>query len=416
MSLSHGRSWSMRPLIVGVAAMTAAMAACARHVAPTPAPSAEWVASWAPSQQLVESRNLPPAPGLTGSTLRQVLRLSIGGSAVRFHFSNVFGTSPVELRAVHVARSAGASAIQPGTDRALAFAGRPSVAIAAGGAVVSDPLDLALAPFSDLTVSIAFGATSADVTGHPGSRATSFLETGDWSTAAALPDAVKTEHWYVLSGADVVADEGSAAIVALGNSITDGRGSGTDKNDRWTDDLARRLQADLRTAHVAVLNAGLGGNAVLRGGLGPTALSRLDRDVTAPAGVRWLVVLEGVNDIGNARGADTVAAIAGELIAAYQRIIAVAHAHRLRAYGATILPFGGSFYDGPGREAARQAVNRWIRTSGAFDAVIDFDAVMRDSLEPARLRPDGDSGDHLHPSEAGYQRMADAIDLTLFTR
>jgi len=415
MRTSHWRSWSTGTRLAAITAMAAALTACARHGAP--APSANWVASWAPSQQLVEPRNLPPAPGLTGSTLRQVLRLSIGGRAVRFHFSNVFGASPVALNAAHVALSAGGSAIRPESDRALTFGGRSSVAIAAGEAVVSDPLDLALAPFTDLTVTIAFGATSADVTGHPGSRATSFLQAGDWSTAAALPGAVKTEHWYVLSGADVVADDASAALVALGNSITDGRGSGTDQNDRWTDNLARRLRADPRTAHVAVLNAGLGGNAVIRGGLGPTALSRLDRDVAAPAGARWLIVLEGVNDIGNTRDSAAVAAIAGELIAAYQRIIAVAHEHGLRAYGATILPFGGSNYDtGPAREVARQAVNRWIRTSGAYDAVIDFDAVMRDSLNPARLRADGDVGDHLHPNETGYHLMADAIDLALFAR
>ena len=407
----------MRPLVLAVAVLTSLVPACARHVAPTPAPNTNWVASWAPSQQLVEPRNLPPAPGLSGSTLRQVAHLSIGGRGLRLHFSNVFGTGPVALNAVHLALSAGGSAIRPETDRALTFGGRPSVAIAAGEAVVSDPLNIALGPFSDLTVTIAFGATSADVTGHPGSRATSYLQAGDWSTATELPSAVKTEHWYILSGADVIADDGSAAVVVLGNSITDGRGSGTDKNDRWTDNLARRLQADPRTAHVAVLNAGLGGNTVIRGGLGPTALSRVERDVIAPAGVRWLVVLEGVNDIGNTRDSSAVAVIAGELIAAFQRIIAVAHEHGLRAAGATILPFGGSFYDtGPAREVARQAVNRWIRTSGAYDAVIDFDAVMRDSLNPARLRPDGDTGDHLHPNEAGYRMMADAIDLGLFTR
>ena len=406
----------MRPLVLAVAVLTSLVPACARHVAPTPAPNTNWVASWAPSQQLVEPRNLPPAPGLSGSTLRQVAHLSIGGRGLRLHFSNVFGTGPVALNAVHLALSAGGSAIRPETDRALTFGGRPSVAIAAGEAVVSDPLNIALGPFSDLTVTIAFGATSADVTGHPGSRATSYLQAGDWSTATELPSAVKTEHWYILSGADVIADDGSAAVVVLGNSITDGRGSGTDKNDRWTDNLARRLQADARTARVAVLNAGLGGNTVIRGGLGPTALTRVERDVIAPAGVRWLVVLEGVNDIGTARGAEAVSAIAGELIAAYQQIIGVAHQHGLRAYGATILPFGGSNYDAPDREAARQTVNRWIRTSGAYDAVIDFDAVMRDSLTPARLRPDGDTGDHLHPNEAGYRMMADAIDLALFTR
>lgn len=406
----------MRPALVAVAALTAVLSVCARHVAPAPSPSANWVGSWYAAQQLVEPRNLPPAPGLSGSTLRQVVHLSIGGRGLRLHFSNVFGTSPVSMTSVHVALSAGGGAIGAETDRALSFGGRPSVTIAPGGSVASDPLDLSLAPFTDLAVSIAFGATSADVTGHPGSRATSYLQAGNWAAAVELPAAVRTEHWYVLSGADVVADDGSAAVVVLGNSITDGRGSGTDKNDRWTDNLARRLQADPRTAHVAVLNAGLGGNTVLRGGLGPTALSRLDRDVAEPAGARWLVVLEGVNDIGTARGTAVVGAVAGELIDAYQRIIGMAHQHGLRVYGATILPFGGSSYDDPDREAARQAVNRWIRTSGAYDAVVDFDAVMRDPLNPTRLRPDGDTGDHLHPNEHGYGIMADAIDLALFTR
>jgi lysophospholipase L1-like esterase len=416
MMMDHGGSRSTRPLLVAVAALTTLLAACVRPVATPSAPSANWVGSWNAAQQLVEPRNLPPAPGLSGSTLRQVVHLSIGGSRVRFHFSNVFGDGPVALDAVHVAVSAGGSAIRPETDRAVTFEGRPSVAIAAGASAVSDPLDVALAPFADLAVTIAFGQAPAAVTGHPGSRATTYLQAGDRSTAPDLPDAVKTEHWYILSGADVIAADGSAAVIALGNSITDGRGSGTDKNDRWTDDLARRLEADPRTAHVAVLNAGLGGNTVIRGGLGPTALSRLDRDVAAPAGARWLVVLEGVNDIGTARGSEAVAAIAGELIAGYQRIIAMAHEHGLRVYGATILPFGGSNYDAPDREAARQAVNRWIRTSGAYDAVIDFDAVMRDSLDPARLRAEADVGDHLHPSEAGYRLMADAIDLSLFAR
>jgi len=416
MQSNHGSLRLVGALLAAVAAL-AAPAGCARHAAPTPAPSANWVASWRPSQQLVEPRNLPPAPGLSGSTLRQVARLSIGGRGVRFQFSNLFGDGPLALDAVHVALSAGGSAIRPESDRALTFDGRPSALVAPGASVTSDPLDLALAPFADVAVTIAFGRTPAAVTGHPGSRATSFLQAGDLAAAPAMPDAVKTEHWYVLSGADVVAEAGSAAVIALGNSITDGRGSGTDKNDRWTDDLARRLQADPRTARVAVLNAGLGGNTVLRGGLGPTALTRLDRDVAGPAGARWLIVLEGVNDIGNTGDSSAVAAIAAELIAGYQRIIAMAHGHGLRVYGATILPFGGAHYDtGPAREAARQAVNRWIRTSGAYDAVIDFDAVMRDPLQPARLRPEADGGDHLHPNEVGYHLMADAIDLSLFGR
>jgi lysophospholipase L1-like esterase len=200
----------------------------------------------------------------------------------------------------------------------------------------------------------------------------------------------------------------------LGNSITDGRGSGTNRNDRWPDNLARRLQADPRTSHVAVLNAGIGGNAVLTGGLGPTALARLERDVLAQPGARWVIVLEGVNDIGAAGDSGAAAAVARNLPVAYREIIDRAHARGMRVYGGTITPFGGSQYDGVEREAARQAVNRWIRTSGAFDAVIDFDAALRDAAHASRLAPSTDTGDHLHPNEEGYRTMADAIDLALF--
>src|SRR5437764_743083 len=256
------------------------------------------------------------------------------------------------------------------------------------------------------------GAAWAAVTGHPGSRTTSYLRAGRWAGAPELAEAATTDHWYALAGLDVVGND--RAVVALGNSITDGRGSGTNRNDRWPDNLARRLQADTRTRHVAVLNAGIGGNTVLAGGLGPTALARLDRDVLAQQGVRWVILLEGVNDIGGARDSGSAAAVARELPLAYREIVDRVHARGLRIYGATITPFGGSHYDGAEREAARQAINRWIRTGGAFDAVIDFDAVLRDPAQPSRLLPLVDTGDHLHPNETGYRMMAAAIHLALF--
>jgi lysophospholipase L1-like esterase len=373
-----------------------------------------WVGTWTAPAQLTEPRNLPPPPGLSGSTLRQVIRVSLGGLRLRLRLSNRFGNAPVVVARARVARSAGASAIDTTSDRSLTFGGRSGVTIAPGDEVASDPIDLALAPRSALAVSLHFGAVASDVTGHPGSRTTSYLQSGDWTTARELPAAAPVERWYILTGAEVVAPRGSAAVITLGNSITDGRGSGTDRNNRWPDNLAGRLQSDPRLRHIAVLNAGIGGNAVVRGGLGPTALERLDRDVLEQRGARWLIVLHGVNDIGSARDSIAASGIADELIAAYREIVARSRARGLRVYGATILPFGGSFYFDPAREAARQRVNAWIRTSGAFDAVIDFDAVMRDSADPARLRADVDGGDHLHPNEAGYQRMADAIDLSLF--
>jgi lysophospholipase L1-like esterase len=373
-----------------------------------------WVGTWGTSPQLTEPRNLPPPPGLTGNTLRQIVQASIGGKKLRVRFSNAFGTSPVTISEAHMALSAGGSAIKTESDKALTFDGRPAVTIPPGKTILSDAFAFDLAPLSDVAVTIHFGGTSRDVTGHPGSRTTSYLQAGDSVSAADLPSATKTQHWYILNGIDVVAEKASAAVVTLGDSITDGRGSGTDKNDRWPDDLARRLQSEKSTADIAVLNEGIGGNCVLHGGLGPTALSRFDRDVLDQSGVRWLIVFEGVNDIGGSRGTNLL--VAQNLIAAFQKFIDQAHAKNIRVYGATITPFGGSFYDSPAHEAAKEEVNRWIRASGKFDAVIDFDAAMRDPRNPDHLLPTVDSGDHLHPNEAGYKIMAGAVDLKLFAQ
>ncbi len=371
-----------------------------------------WVGAWGSSPQLTELRNLPPPPGLTSNTLRQVVQLSIGGKKMRARFSNAFGNGPVTVIAAHVALSNGGGAIRSETDKALTFGGKSSVSIPAGEMIFSDPVGFDLAPLSDIAVTIHFGETSSNVTGHPGSRATSYLAPGDSVFAAAMPTASQTQHWYVLTGVDVEGDDSSAAVVTLGDSITDGRGSVTDKNTRWPDDLANRLQGNAGTRTVAVLNEGIGGNCVLRGGLGPTALSRFSRDVLGQDSARWLIILEGVNDIGGSVG--TNSPVAQDLIAALQKLADQAHAKNLRVYGATLTPFGGSFYDKPGHEAARQKVNDWIRKAGGFDAVIDFDAALRDPQNPSHLLPAADSGDHLHPNVKGYEIMAGAIDLKLF--
>jgi lysophospholipase L1-like esterase len=373
-----------------------------------------WVGTWSTAPQLVEPRNMPPDPGLSGNTLRQVVRVSLGGTRLRVRFSNEFSTGPVTMKAVHIAVSAGEGAIDTGTDQALKFGGQSEITMAPGAAMTSDPFDFILKPRTDLAITIHFGQTSPDVTGHPGSRTTSYLLTGEGISAEDCADAVRTDHWYIINGIDVMAPKSAAAVAVLGNSITDGRGSGPNKQNRWPDELSGRLQENVETREIAVLNMGIGGNCVLRDCLGPAALSRCDRDVIRQSRVRWLIILEGINDIGQTPDSEDADAIALGLIAAYEQMIDAAHADDIRVYGATLLPFAGSFYDKEYRLAAWKTVNEWIRNSGRFDAVIDLDAALRDPENPLHLLPAADTGDHLHPNETGHRMMAEAVDLTLF--
>ena len=382
-----------------------------------------WVATWGASQQIPDPQNALPAEDLHDATVRQIFHLSIGGSALRVHVSNAFGTEALHFTSVHVARplSPSSPAIDPATDRPLKFAGNPDVTVPSGAEFISDPVDDPVAPLSDLAVTFHLDVAPERETGHPGSRATSYYVHGDWVSAANLTEPKHVDRWYQVSEIDVQTAPGAAAIVALGDSITDGHGATTNGNDRWTDVLAVRLKASPATQNFGVSNQGIGGNHLLHDGLGPSALARFDRDVLAPAGVHWVIVFEGVNDLGGlARNGGVSpaehAALVQRVLAAYQQIISRAHAHSLRVYGATITPYVGSnyYHPGPLSEADRQAVNAWIRAPGHFDAVIDFDAVVRDPQHPDQLLPADDCGDHLHPSPAGYKAMADAIPLSLF--
>ncbi len=344
---------------------------------------------------------------------------------MRVHLSNAFGTEALHFTSVHIARAASASspAIDVASDRALMFAGSADVTVPPGAEFVSDALEFAVAPLSDVAVTFYLEMAPTRETGHPGSRATSYYEHGNAVSAATLADAKHVDHWYQVSEIDVQATPGAGTVVALGDSITDGHGATTNGNDRWTDVLAQRLQGSAETRNVGVSNQGIGGNHLLTDGLGPNALARFDRDVLAPAGVRWVIVFEGVNDLGGLARDDEVpaaehAARVQGVVAAYQQIIVRAHAHGLRVYGATITPYVGSTYYHPGplSEADRQAVNEWIRGAGHFDAVIDFDRVLRDPEHAERLLPEYDCGDHLHPSPAGYKAMGNAVSLALFAR
>lgn len=414
---------------VGVASHAIGAAGPGESANPPGSPG-HWVNTWVSMPQLTEPHNMPPPPFtedglvLADSTLRQTIRMSVGGHQMRLRFSNAFGGAALPITAVSVALpaggQAGVSAIEPGTARPVTFHGKPSVVVPVGAQMVSDPLDFTLAARANLTVTVylADGQASNDVTSHPGSRTTSHLLAGNQVQAEDLPGATPTDHWYFLSGVEVWSTRSTAGAVVLGDSLTDGRGSTTNLNNRWPDQLLDRLHSDRHPADVAVLNQGAGGNRVLNDGLGPNALARLDRDVLAQSAVEWLIVFEGVNDIGTAEATEVAQKqVTDDLIAAYDQIVVRAHAQGIRVYGATLLPFGGNTsYDDPAghREAARQAVNEWIRTSDRFDAVLDFDAVTRDPADPRQLLAALDEGDHLHLNPEGYRVLADAVPARLF--
>jgi lysophospholipase L1-like esterase len=384
-----------------------------------------WVGSWAASLQVPEPANALPPEELRDATLRQIVHLSVGGAELRVHLSNVFGTAPLDIDSVHIARplSPSGDKIDPTTDKPLTFGGSPDVMIPAGAEYISDPVDYPVTALSNLAISFHLQEPPAQQTGHPGSRATSYVVHGNLVSSAELPNATRVDHWYQIAAVDVTRPADAVSIVALGDSITDGHASTTDGNDRWTDVLAERLQGSLATNTIGVLNAGIGGNHLLVDGLGPNALARFNRDVLAQTGVHYVIVFEGVNDLGGLTRLSEMPvaeheALVARILSAYQQIILRAHAHGLEVIGATITPYAGSDYYHPTArdEVDRQAVNAWIRAPGHFDAVIDFDKVMRDPIHPDHMLPDYDSGDHLHPSPAGYRAMADAIPLSLFYR
>lgn len=405
------------------AALASLLTLCplAAHAAPC---APQWVAGWASSQMVPTGDNALPAGSLGGATLRQIIRSSVDGTGLRVRLSNAYGTAPLRIDGATLARAvkAGSAAIDPASLTALRFDGQAGVTIPAGAEYLSDPVDLPLRAFDDLAITLHYAQDPQGQTSHPGSRATSWLLAGDHLNDKDLAGAKAFQHWFTLSGLEVSRCETPRLIVALGDSITDGHGATDDGNDRWTDDFARLLQADPATRGLAIINQGIGGNRLLRDGLGPNALARLDRDVLVQPGASWVVVLEGINDLGTlTRDApvDEAAhqALVEQMIGAYRQIIARAHGRGIKAIGATVMPFMGNTYYHPDarNEADRQAVNRWIREKGHFDAVVDFDQAMRDPAQPDRLLPAYDIGDHLHPSPAGYRAMAQSIPLALFT-
>jgi lysophospholipase L1-like esterase len=322
------------------------------------------------------------------------------------------------LGAVHVALRAKDSAIVAGSDRTVTFSRESGFTIPPGASALSDPVDLDVAPLGELAVSVYVPAASGPPTIHTGGLHTTFIsKSGDATAQPSIEDGITTQSWYWLSSIEVLAPADAAAVVAFGDSITDGARSTPDADRSWPSRLARRVAANRDTANIAILNQGIGGNRVLRDNTGLNALARFDEDVLSLPGVKWLIVLEGINDIGQGARANALpenAVTAEELIAADRQMIERAHLRGIKVMGATLTPYGGAGYSSEKGEAMREALNTWIRTSGAFDAVVDFEAATRDPNHPKQYRPEFDSGDHLHPSDAGYQAMADAIDLAVF--
>jgi len=367
-----------------------------------------WVGTWSASPQAASS----PLE-LKGQTIRQIVRVSIGGKRVRVRLSNAFGAGPLVIGAAHVGLHGTGADVAAGSHRMLAFSGSPSTKIPPGAVAVSDPVSLRVPDLGDLAVSIYVPGSQVAATEHSVGLQTTYVSAeGDFSGADSLPTATTTQSLYFLTGVEVDAASSSRAIVTLGDSITEGNRSTADANKRWPDRLAERLHAQKGGGKVAVLNAGISGNRLLHDKDGSNALARLDRDVLVQSGARYLIVLLGINDIGFP-GAVT----AEQIIAGHRQIIVRAHAMGLKVYGGTLTPFQafmpGLYYTDVG-EAQRQVVNQWIRTSRAYDAVIDFDKAIRDPSNPSRILPAFDSGDNLHPNDAGYKAMADAINLSLF--
>lgn len=413
--------------------LVAALSSLAAQRTPLASPNERWVTTWATAQQLAPTRvafggrSEPPPPPpqarvpstLNEQTVRMIVRASLGGNRVRVRLSNALEKTPLRVGAAHIALRSQGAAILPASDRALTFGGRTATIVPPGAVVVSDPVELVVPRLSDVAVSLYLPEDTGPPTIHPDAMHTAYIAQGNTVGSATLNAVATTTAYLWLSALDVSAPANASAIVAFGDSITDGVGTTLDKNRAWPSLLAAKLSPASSVNATSVVNVGLSGNRLLRHGFGVSALARFDRDVLSLAGVRWMIVLLGINDI-------TFPAVPGmppsesvtadDLIWGLQQLIERAHVHGIRVAGATVMPVGGvSTYTESG-EAIRQSVNRWIRTSGAYDAVIDFDAAVRDPADPKRLRADFDPGDRVHPNDLGNEAMAAAIDVSVFRR
>jgi lysophospholipase L1-like esterase len=402
-------------LALGLAALPVMPATPARAASAQNPAGEHWVATWITSPV----KGLPKLT-LHDQTVRMIVHTSIGGDRFRVEFSNAFGDHSLFIGAAHLAIRAKGSSIVPGSDRTLTFNGSPSVTIPPGAPMLSDPVSLKAPPLADLAVSLYVPEAVVPFTEHSVALETTYISgPGNFTGAESIKPVHTNATWYWLSSVDAEAASNVCAIVGFGDSITDGYNSKLGANGSWPAQLAARFQANPATAHLAVVNAGISGNRVLHNFFGPDALARFDRDVLAQDGVKYVVILEGINDLGFPHEPPRFKlphqeVTAAQVIGGLRQLVERAHAHGIRVIGATLTPYKGSLYYSKEGEAKREAINRWIRTSGVFDGVVDFAAVIRDPKHPLRFLPAYDSGDHLHPNDVGYKAMADAINPALF--
>lgn len=374
-----------------------------------------WVGTWATAAMTIDGNNLPPSPGLANNSLRQIIQVSIGGEQVRLKLTNHYGNAAVEIKGVElaVAKTAGSSPdIDEKSSVSLTFGGKKTATIAKGSMLVSDAVNFPMTPRQNVAITIHYGASpSTNISGHSGSRTTSYLASGNTTNFAS---AAKTDHWYHILALETLATDDAGCVAVMGNSITDGRGSTTNQQNRWTDVFSRALLANEATNRLGVLNLGIGGNCVLFGGLGPTVTNRCQRDLFEQEGVKYIILFEGVNDFG---GSSNGVQTARSIIEVWKQIIRQAHQQGIRVIGATVTPFKNNSYYNADREAGRQKLNKWIMTTKMLDGAIDFAAMVCDPTNSEQLnRAYLFENDYLHPNANGYKLMGESIDLSLFSQ
>ncbi len=413
-----------------IRAFVLALALAVSSVAQSVATDGHWVTAWGNSEFApFRFLPIPSEPDIKDKTIRMVLRPTIGGEHLRVRLSNAFGTNTLTIGAAHIALTAEGSKIVPGTDRAVTFGGMTNIKVPAGAPVLSDPVDIPAKPFLEISISIYLPLNTPVSTWHVDAKHESYvLGPGNLTGSADLPSAEEKRAWFFLSSIDIWAPSSTTAIVAFGDSITAGAGRNPGAYIDWPNQLAKRLSNEPKMAPVSVVNEGIPGNRILNDAAGVSALARFDRDVLSLAGVRKLIVLLGVNDIGFPRAPvrqmkgmppmkenpfASQRVSADDIIAGLQQVVARAHEHGIKVFGATLTPYEGSpAYDIEG-ESIREEVNKWIRTAHGFDEVFDWDAILRDPNDPLKLRANYDSGDHIHPSALGYATIADSIPLAV---